>query len=351
MRVGFDAHMVGQHETGNETYALGLLAGLESVRFAVDTYAFRPLPGHFHRFHPTWPRQSLIRIPITTPMLARRDKLDVFHATYVLPPILPCNAVVTVHDITYALFPQWFAPHVRAMLQMLVPLALRKAQRIITISEHTKHDLIRHYGVPPEKVAVVYLAPRPAFLERDVNLDRSKPFFLYVGNVEPRKNVETIIRALAVLRDRKRAIPLVIAGKQGFHYAETVQLVRRLNLDRLIEFTGYVPDDRLRHLFASCTALVHPALYEGFGLTPLEAMVQHTPVIAARTSSVPEVVGENALLVEAESIEAWTEAMQTMSESEATRRLYADRGAVHVQRFSWIRCAEQTIDVYRSALP
>ncbi|GAC1634934.1 MAG: glycosyltransferase family 1 protein [Chloroflexota bacterium] len=350
MRVGFDAHMVGQHETGNETYALGLLSGLDEIGFAVDTYAFAPTPGTIHRFHATWPHQSYIRIPITNPLLARRDRLNLFHATYVLPPVLPCRSVVTVHDITYALFPQWFAPRVRAMLQVLVPLALKKARRIITISEHTKRDLVQHYGVDPDKIAVAYLAPRPAFLERDTTSRREQPFFLYVGNVEPRKNVETVIRALAVMRDRKHAIPLVVTGKQGLNYGETVRLVHTLRLDHLVEFTGYVPDDRLRHLFASCTALVHPALYEGFGLTPLEAMVQRTPVIAANTSSVPEVVGDSALLVEAESIEAWTDAMENMMDSQDLREKYAERGAWHVTQFSWKRCAEKTLEAYRVAL-
>ncbi|MGI8825176.1 MAG: glycosyltransferase family 4 protein [Chloroflexota bacterium] len=350
MRVGFDAHMVGQHETGNETYALGLLSGLDAAGFPVDAYAFTRTPAGIHRFHRTGPRQSYLRIPITNPLLAARDKLDLFHATYVIPPVMPCACVVTVHDITYALFPDWFAPRVRGMLQIMVPLALRHAARIVTISEHTKGDLITHYGIDPGKIAVSYLAPRPAFADRLASIRSEGPFLLYVGNVEPRKNVETVIRALAVLRDRKLEVPLKIVGKPGYHYEVTVRLVQSLRLSHLITFLGYVPDDRLRQLYASCTALVHPALYEGFGLTPLEAMVQGTPVIAAATSSVPEVVGNAAILVEPESIEAWIEALERLLGSAEERERLSRLGLERVKSFSWRRCAEQTIQAYREAL-
>ena len=350
MRVGFDAHMLGQHETGNETYAIGLLAGLDSLGFAVDAYTFGARPAGIHRYHTIRPRQSAVRIPLVTPLVAARDKLDIFHATYILPPLLPCVGVVTVHDITYALFPEWFSPRVRATLRLLVPLALRQARRVIAISHNTRRDLVEHYGIPSEKIDVVYLAPRPAFSHRISPEPVDHPYFLYVGNVEPRKNVRTVIQAMALLRERGLSVRLVVAGKQGLHFDSTRALVATLGLADWVEFTGYVPDERLRSLYASALALVHPALYEGFGLTPLEAMVQHTPVIAAATSALPEVLGDAGLLVEALNVEEWAAAMQTLAEEPALREKYGARGAVYVQRFSWTRCAEQTVDVYRRAL-
>lgn len=348
MRVGFDAHTVGQRETGNETYARGLLAGFEEIGFPVETYSFNRLPFRLHHSHRIWPRQSTIRIPLSTPLVAIRDRLDIYHATYVLPPILSCQAVVAVHDISYALHPEWFRPSVQRMLALLVPAAMRKAARVITISESSKRDIVERHQVAPEKIAVTYLAPRPEFGVAAERSENRSPFFLYVGNVEPRKNFATIVRALALLRDRGFEIPLVIAGKPGWGMTDIRQLIAELALQDLIDFRGYVADEDLRELYANCSALVHPALHEGFGLTLLEAMMQNAPVLVANTSSVPEVVGESALLLPPCDVEAWCHAMYRVLHDSELRAALTSQGRDRASRFTWEKCARETVAVYES---
>jgi glycosyltransferase involved in cell wall biosynthesis len=342
--------MVGQNETGNETYALGLLHGLRQIGFAVDAYSLDGTPFAGHRSHRIWPAQSLIRIPLTTPLLALRDRLDLYHATYILPPVLPCASVVTVHDISFALHPAWFPGRLRARLDLLVPLSLRRARRVIAISERTKQDIIARYHVDPAKITVTHLAPRPTLCRPAPRSEPAEPFWLYVGNVQPRKNVETIIRALAILRDREIALPLVIAGKPDYGHESVHALIQALGLGNLVRFTGYVPDAGLLELYATCTALLHPALYEGFGLTPLEGMRQGAPVVASNTSSIPEVVGDAGILVEPGDVEAWAHSMEEVLGDRERREALAERGQRRSKQFSWEKCARQTVEVYAEAL-
>lgn len=349
MRVGFDAHMVGQRETGNETYALGLLHGFHRIGFVVDAYALSGLPHLIHRVHHIPIASSLLRIPIVSPLLAARDELDLFHATtYVVPPVLPCPAIVTIHDISFALYPEWFPERVRTMLNALVPVSMRRAATVIAVSEHTKKDIVERYGVDPEKIVVTLLAPRPSFSVRREYPPAKRPFFLFVGNVQPRKNVETVVEALRLLRDRGIEVPLLVVGNPGLHYADIVREVGRLRIEELVHFTGYLPDEDLRRLYATCTALVHPALYEGFGLTPLEAMAQGAPVIATNTSSIPEVVGDAAVLLDPYDVEAWMVAMERILVDDALRRRLQERGLARVDRFSWEQCARQTLTAYHA---
>jgi glycosyltransferase involved in cell wall biosynthesis len=281
-----------------------------------------------------------------TPLLAVRDRLDLFHAAYMLPPLLPCPAVVTVHDITFALFPEWYSGRGAALRAVMVPLAMRKAARVITISEHTKRDIVERFRIAPEKIAVTYLAPRPAFACRVEPEERGQPYFLFVGNVEPRKNVETVVRALRILRDRGLDLPLVVAGQPGRAYEHVHVLLDDLGVDQLVRFVGYVSDDSLRTLYGGCVALVHPALYEGFGLTPLEAMAQGAPVIVANTSSIPEVVGDAGLLVDPRNPEAWADAMARVHGDEELRSRLVISGLERAGQFSWEQCARETVDVY-----
>ena len=351
MRVGFDAHMVGQRETGNETYALGLLQGLDQIGFPVHTYAFADLPAGIHRPHRIRRYPSPLRVPLAVPYVAVRDRLDLWHGTYILPPFLPCKSVVTVHDITFALHSEWFPSHVHRMLRALVPLSMRRASRIIAISKRTKWDIVERYGLAPEKIAVTYLAPRPSLLSAPAaKTDQREPFFLYVGNVNPRKNVETLIRAVRIVKDRGLVVPLVLAGQPGFGFGRVADLIGELGLDDLVRVEGYVPDDKMTRLYASCAALVHPALYEGFGLTLLEAMAHGAPVIVADTSTAQEVVGDAALRVPPHDSEAWADALARIIHDADLRRSLSARGLAHARCFSWEKCARETVDVYRAVV-
>lgn len=349
-RVGFDAHMIGRNETGNETYALGLLAGLHQVGYPVDVYATTSLAPSVHRQHRIFPHPGAVRVPLVAPLLALRDRLNLYHGTYVLPPILLCPSVVTVHDVTFQLHPEWFTHGVRQLLRRLVPRAMRQASHIITISECTKRDLVEHFGVDADKITVTALAPRPAFARATSSRCERGPSLLMVGNIQPRKNVDTVLRALALLRDRGRAVPLVIAGQPGLQAGRVMAKVSQLGLDHLVRFTGYIADRDLAALYAQSTVLVHPALYEGFGLTVLEAMAQGLPVIASSAASIPEVAGDAAILLDPLEPEAWADAIDHLLHDTARREMLRSLGLDRATRFSWATCADQTIQVYRQVL-
>jgi glycosyltransferase involved in cell wall biosynthesis len=350
MNVAFDAHTLGQRQTGNETYVLGLLHGLEQIGFSVHAYGFVPPPTVVHPWRRLRPHARAIRIPIAVPLAARRDRLDLYHGTWAIPPVMPCPSVVTVHDLTFLLHPEWFRRDTAVLMGVMVGHAVRKAARVITISERTKEDIVERYLVPAEQITVTYLAPRPAFSMPVPDVHPSSAYFLHVGNIQPRKNVGVLIRALAILRDRDLAVPLVLAGQPQAAQQDILIAIRRHRLEKLVRFTGYVSDDALRSLYAGCTALVHPALYEGFGLTPLEAMAMGRPVIAADAGSIPEVVGDGALLVPPGDAEGWADAMEQVLCNEPVRCDLARRGLMRAAEFSWERCARETVGVYERAL-
>jgi glycosyltransferase involved in cell wall biosynthesis len=343
--------MAGAQETGNETYVLGLLGGLQEIGFAADTFAPMPLPFEFHRQHGLTSAPSMLRVPLLNPLAALRHRLDLFHATYVLPPWLPCAGIVTVHDITFALHPEWFAPRVRTMLGTLVPASMRRARHVIAISQSTKRDIVERYGLPEDKVTVTHLAPPkliPVTPERPASYDR--PYFLYVGNVQPRKNVSMLLDALRILKERGADVDLVIAGPVGASSQALLCRANTLGVSDRVRLTGYVDVNHLQSLYAGCVALVHPALYEGFGLTPIEAMARGTPVLASNAASLPEVVGDAGLLLDPIDPEVWADSMTLVLRDDTVRIRLATRGRERAARFTWAECARRTVEVYVAAL-
>lgn len=350
MQVGFDAHALGQQQTGNETYALGLLHGLAQIGFHVRAYSYVSPPTAGHYWRPLRRRSRWLRIAVDVPLAAARDGLHLYHGVWAVPPIMPCRTVVTVHDLTFAVHAGWLRRDRAAIMRRTVGHAVKRAVRVIAISEQTKADIVEWYGIPPERVCVTHLAPRPELLaEPDISRGKRDPYFLFVGNVVPRKNVGVLVQALALLRDRGTAVPLVIAGHPGPGQGDVLDRIRRLRLDGLVRFTGYLSNEALRSLYAGCTAVVHPALYEGFGLTPLEAMALGRPVLASDAGSLPEVVGDAGYLLPPSEPQAWAGAMEQVL-CEVVNRQLVDRGLRRAAEFSWERCARQTVDVYRAAV-
>jgi glycosyltransferase involved in cell wall biosynthesis len=369
MRIGFDAHAIGRRQTGNETYALGLLHGLSRIGVSVLAYGYDAPPVNGHDWRRMRRSSRWLRIAVDVPLAATRDRLDIYHGSYALPPILPCRSVVTIHDLTFVAHPKWLPRGQATIMRHTVGHAVRRATRIIAVSECTKRDILEFYDIPEEKIAVTHLAPRPGFMgdahpgessprtdesspradKSSPRTDESSPYYLYVGNITPRKNVATLVRALDILKRRGAAIPLVVAGQPGAAHDEVSALVRSLGLENLVRFTGYVSDEELRALYLSCTAVVHPALYEGFGLTPLEAMALGRPVLAANAGSLPEVIGDAGILLPPTDADAWADAMERVLSPTLSEGLTV-RGLRRAAEFSWERCARETVEVYEAAL-
>ncbi len=297
---------------------------------------------------------------VVQPLALKKEKVDLLHAlAFVTPLLSPCPSVVTIYDLSFLLYPESFKHSKRFYLGLFTRLSAKRARRIIAISESTKRDVVRLLGVPPEKVEVVYCGIDEAFrplAEDQVATFRSKRglperFILFVGTIEPRKNVARLIEAFADLQTCKLAnLKLVIGGAKGWFCEHVFARVEELGLEGDVMFPGYIPVSELPLWYNAAELFVYPSLYEGFGLPPLEAMACGTPVVAANTSSLPEVVGEAGLTVDPLDVEGLAEAMRRALSDEALRQEMRERGLQRAKGFSWTKTARETVQVYRRAM-
>ncbi|HEU0183920.1 MAG TPA: glycosyltransferase family 1 protein [Blastocatellia bacterium] len=287
-------------------------------------------------------------------------RADVFHGTnYCIPLFAPCPTVVTIHDLS--LFTQSHTHEAVNVKQgkRRMPIMARLASRIIAPSEWTKREVIENLRVSSEKVRVIHEAAREGMKPLPPNLcqgalDKYRirpPFLLYVGTIEPRKNLPTLIRAYDdLLRTTPLRPQLVLAGGRGWLCDGIYKLVEDLKLQDQVHFTGYVEDADLPALYSAAEAFIYPSLYEGFGLPPLEAMACGAPVITSDISSLPEVVGKAGLTHAPTDARALTEAMVKLLRDETAREHFRREGLKQAAKFSWERAARETQSVYDEVL-
>lgn len=368
--IGLNAHLLSPAHTyrgaGINWYIHNLLLNLapadQENRYTVFLGDRRFLPNSGLTLRTSWlpTTRPLVRIgweQLIQPFVLWQEKIDLLHSlAFVTPLVSPCPSVITIYDLSFVVFPQAFRYSKRLYLTLFTRLSARKARRIITISESTKRDAVRLLGVSPEKVDVVYCGVDKAFRplpEREVAPFRQKRglpdrFILFVGTIEPRKNVARLVEAYSRLKDRQ--VKLVIGGARGWLYEEVFARVEELGLTGDVLFAGYIPPDELPLWYNAAELFVYPSLYEGFGLPPLEAMACGTPVITSNVSSLPEVIGEAGLTVDPMDSKGLSEAMNQVLGDEALRQSMRERGLARVSRFSWARAARETVEVYQRAL-
>jgi glycosyltransferase involved in cell wall biosynthesis len=303
-----------------------------------------------------------VREQLSVPLDLRRERVDLFHAPhYVLPPLTPCKSVVTIHDCIHLRFPQYLPNRVaHAYARMSLWLATHRSRRVLTVSEASKRDILRYFSVPPSKIDVIHNAIDERFGEipdadeivrvrERYQLDGR--FVLYAGNIKPHKNLERLIEAFHTLRKGPfEDVKLLIIGDEISKYATLRRAVHKYKLHKHVRFFGFVPDKTLAILYRLAGVFVFPSLYEGFGLPPLEAMASGTPVITSNVSSLPEVVGEAALLIDPYDIDAIADAMRRVLSDQS---LYADlrqRGLERVRHFSWERSVIRVREIYDEVL-
>ncbi len=290
--------------------------------------------------------------------LARRQ-VGLLHALAFVSPVLsgkPC--VVTVYDVSFALFPDSFRRFNRWYLNTMTRRSARRADAVLAISENTRDDVIRLWGVPPEKVHVTYCGVDATFhplaadqverFRRETGLPAK--FVLFVGTLEPRKNVTRLVEAFATLKAQGVPHKLVLAGAKGWFYRPVFEAVERLGLEGDVIFPGFIPRRELPMWYNAADLFVYPSLYEGFGLGPLEAMACGTPVVVSNRASLPEVVGDAGLLVDAEDTQGLADAVGEVLDSPALAWQCRARGLERAATFSWERTARETAQVYRSVL-
>ncbi len=303
------------------------------------------------------PYNPLVRMPFTFPLALLRERIDVIHVQYIAPPVCPSRVVVTVHDISYERYPRFFTPAGLRQMRALVPLTVRRADAVLTDSEFSKRDIVRRYCTPPEKVVVTPLAADPMYrplrdetrlVEVRARYGTGDGFILCVGNLQPRKNLGTLIEAYVRLRrsdaTRRR---LVLVGRKAWLYDDTFAVARDSGYADDLVFTDYVPDDDLVALYNAADVFVYPSIFEGFGLPPLEAMACGTPVICSNTSSLPEVVDDAALTVDPYDPDALATTMADVLGAQELRSDLSARGLRRAAHFSWETTARTIASVYR----
>jgi glycosyltransferase involved in cell wall biosynthesis len=281
------------------------------------------------------------------PLRLRRLGADLYFGPAGLLPLgdVGMPAVLTAHDMAIYRHPEWFPSGQTLAVRVVVPRSMRRADAIVAVSENTARDVAELFDVEPGRLEVVHEGVSPRYrpvpveaLEATRARFRLPPrFVLFVSTIEPRKNLVTLIEAWSRMRER---LPLVVAGSWGWHYEGVRDRLERMGPD--LHLVGPVPAGDLPALYNLAACLAHPAWYEGFGLTPLEAMACGTPVVVSSASSLPEVVGDAGLLVDPADVEGWTEALDRVS-SDAD--LHADlrrRGILRAAEFTWARAAQRT---------
>jgi glycosyltransferase involved in cell wall biosynthesis len=294
------------------------------------------------------------------PILAARQELDLLHSLhYTMPLAYPGRTVVTFHDMTFFLFPGLHTLPKRYFFRLFIHLSRCRASALIADSESTRQDAIRLAGVPPDKIHTVPLgitpefhpANDPAVLEA-VRLKYNLPerFLLFVGLLEPRKNLPALLQAFASLLPQQPPVRLVIVGRQGWMYEQTLQLVRSLGLAEQVHFTGYVDQADLPRVYNLAEIAIYPSLYEGFGLPVLEALASGTPVITSSVSSMPEIAGEAGVLLPPGDVPALAQAIQRLLSDPAERQQRSKLGLERAAQFTWERTAAKTLEVYQRCL-
>ena len=369
MHIAFDGTTLRPGRTGVGYYTEHLLraASAQSGDDEVTVFSNRqietasPLPANVRQLVSGGRLPRFLWMQMQAPRLVRGIRADVVHFTNGMVPIAwSVPTIVTIHDMSLTMFPG-FHPARRVLLNRpFVNLAARRADAIITVSEAAKRDIVRLYGIDGARVHVVHEAAAPSFrvIHDQGELRRVRErwglagrFILYVGTIEPRKNLPTLIEAFA----RRRVagdLPhqLVCVGPYGWLSADVEGLIDRLHVRDAVTFTGYVPFEDLPAIYNLAELFVFPSVYEGFGLPVVEAMACGTPVLTGHVAALSEVAGGAAAEVASLDVESLGDAIAAVTSDRARREDLARRGLQRAQMFSWERAATETLKVYRSAV-
>jgi glycosyltransferase involved in cell wall biosynthesis len=369
MRVGINARYLQKPQTGIENYLFNTLLSLSQLPEDNEYFLFFDRSGQIPealrkpRFNDVVSSIScgnqLIKViwaSLYLPILAKRYKLDVFHEPLFIAPLhKPCPTVITVYDLAFMRLSDSYTWRTKLYLRTLIARSIKEADAVITISESSKNDIINQFGYP-EKLHVIYggvdpefhkLSVPPASLTINDKLIHGD-YILNVSLITPRKNMVSLIRAYVLFRDKHKVdCKLVIAGGRGWGWKDVYKEAERSRYAKDIIFCGYVTREELIWLYNSAKAFVYPSLYEGFGLPVLEAMACGCPVVTSNISSLPEVCGDAALLVEPLDIEDLSGAIQKVFFSESLRRGMVEKGFSRASRFSWHKSAKETAGIYK----
>jgi glycosyltransferase involved in cell wall biosynthesis len=372
LRIGIDVTAMPRRRAGAGTYMHRLVQALLELdtphAFVIFAKASdRTLWGQPRLPHLVWPVRAAGRVStrlvweqVGLPWLAHRLRLDVVHSTHYTSPLaLRLPSVVTFCDMTFVQRPEVHTLMKRLLFPRLMRASVARARRLIAISESTRRDVLATYPIAPERVVTIPLAAgsewRPQATDRVHDATKRygllpRSYVLYVGVLEPRKDVPTLIAAFRRLADTRPGLVLALGGKRGWMAEAVDAAIARAGLGDRIRILGYVPEADLPALISGAAVFAYPSLYEGFGLPVLEAMACGTPVVTTRVSAMPEVAGDAALMVEPGDPAALGLALAQVLDQPAFAAELAQRGLAAAGRFSWARCARESVAVYEGCV-
>ena len=375
MRIGLDGIPLTKPKTGVGHYTFELARALALIAPADDFQLISPLPyasppvsNICEQGMP--PNLQAIQAVVSgvgkhwwtigLPSYIRRNPLALFHGTnYDVPVLGGCPTVLTIHDLASHLHPETLQSRSVRRARYRLPIMALRATMIVTPTQVVRLEVCERFRIKPEKVVAVHHAPRSCFrplpLEQASETTRrlgiEDDFLLFVGTIEPRKNLLTLVRAFAdVLKATSLRPQLVIAGQEGWLTDELFAYVKEVDFGDRLRWTGYVSDEDLCALYSSCRAFIYPSIYEGFGLPPLEAMACGAPVITSSIPSITEVLGTAARLVVPTDVHALSKSIIELWENADERQRLSKAGQTRAAEFSWARTARLTRDVYEAAL-
>ena len=381
VRVAFDAQLLLEpQKTGIGTMAyqtLQSLAGNDAIDGTLNLFTMRKKHGYEKQFKEIdllckrglllktcgWFHDVLYKmiwnfIPVPYSLFFGRN-IDITHFfNYYVPPGVAGKRVTTVCDMVYEAYPKTMNRQTRAMLKLSMRRSVKRAHHIVTISEFSKNQIIHYLNVPDQRITVIPCGVDHGAFNPDISVLRRQKvrqrfglydrYFLYLGTLEPRKNLVRLIEAYAQMVRMRSDVPvLCIAGRKGWQYNDIFQAVQDNELEGRVVFTGYVDNRDAPALMAEALAFVFPSLYEGFGLPPLEAMACGTPVIVSNAASLPEVVGEAGVLVDPLDADQIARAMENMMDDTLLRDMYSKKGLARAAMFTWDNTANALMAVYQ----
>jgi len=376
MKISIDLTSIPNQKTGVGKYAMALIKALG--KFDNENYYwifvkrnqaedFNPKKKNFHIVLCSNILQSkILRIlweQFILPLYIKRLKIDLLHSIhYTIPLFAGCKVVVTFHDMTFFLYPKKHIFIKRIFFKLFIYISSWRANRLIAVSESTKKDIIKFLGAS-NKIDVVYEAVDSKYYpfknESMTSMIMRKygifnKFILYVGTLEPRKNIVRLIQAYYNLIIKNNLThQLVIVGKKGWYYQEIFNIANKLNLNKneqKIIFAGYVPEKELPFLYNAADLFLYPSLYEGFGIPPLEALACGVPVISSNVSSLPEVVGDAGMLIDPYNIQDIYQALHKLLNDDKLKKELKYKGLKRAQEFSSEKLANETIKVYEKTM-
>jgi len=286
--------------------------------------------------------------------LFKKKDIDIFFSpAHYLPRFCPVPSIVTIHDLSYLYFPEDFLKKDLFQLKNWTEYSLKQAKKIIAVSKTTKKDILKSYKIPADKVEVVYNGGVRKHIEYPLWKDeetKKNPYILYVGTLQPRKNIITLIKAFEKLKKLYPELKLTIAGKKGWLYDKIFDLVTELGLEADVYFTDYVTDNQLVYLYKNAFSFVMPSFYEGFGIPILEAMSYGCPVVASYSSSLPEVGADSCLYFDPKNPLDLIDKIKMLKDSPKLRNELIKKGKIRIKDFSWEKCGEQTLEIIKSSL-